>query len=93
MLPTYKEPFAPLSYRTSDKLVKDPVKLIAAAPPPPLIAVKAVPKSSDIVGLATEIEVLRAAGIEQALRPVTIRRRELMRFLRVSLDPNYLQSK
>ena len=48
---------------------------------------------STVVGLATEIEVLRAAGIEQALRPVTIRRRELMRFLRVSLDPNYLQSK
>jgi len=48
---------------------------------------------STVVGLATEIEVLRAAGIEQALRPVTIRRRELIRFLRVSLDPDYLQSK
>ena len=30
---------------------------------------------STVVGLATEIEVLRAAGIEQALRPVTVRRR------------------
>ena len=48
---------------------------------------------STVVGLATEIEVLRAAGIEQALRPVTVRRRELIRFLRVSLDPYYLQSK
>ena len=48
---------------------------------------------STVVGLATEIEVLRAAGIEQALRPVTIRRRELIRFLRVSLDPDYLKSK
>jgi len=48
---------------------------------------------STVVGLATEIEVLRAAGIEQALRPVSIRRRELIRFLRVSLDPDYLQSK
>jgi len=48
---------------------------------------------STVVGLATEIEVLRAAGIEQALRPVTIRRRELMRFLRVSLDPDYSQSR
>ena len=48
---------------------------------------------STVVGLATEIEVLRAAGIEQALRPVTVRRRELIRFLRVSLDPDYLQSK
>ena len=41
---------------------------------------------STIVGLATEIEVLRAAGIEQALRPVTVRRRELIRFLRVSFN-------
>ena len=48
---------------------------------------------STVVGLATEIEVLRAAGSEQALRPVTVRRRELIRFLRVSLDPDYLQSK
>ena len=48
---------------------------------------------STVVGLATEIEVLRAAGIEQALRPVAIRRRELMRFLRVSLDPDYSQSR
>ena len=48
---------------------------------------------STVVGLATEIEVLRAAGIEQALRPVTVRRRELIRFLRVSLDPEYLLTK
>ena len=41
---------------------------------------------STVVGLATEIEVLRAAGVEQALRPVAARRRELMRFLRASLD-------
>ena len=43
---------------------------------------------STVVGLATEIEVLRAAGVEQALRPVAVRRRELMRFLRTSLDPS-----
>ncbi len=48
---------------------------------------------STVVGLATEIEVLRAAGIEQALRPVTVRRRELIRFLRVSLDPDYSQTR
>tara|TARA_Y100001960_G_scaffold327911_1_gene415455 strand:+ start:751 stop:1356 length:606 start_codon:yes stop_codon:yes gene_type:complete len=42
---------------------------------------------STVVGLATEIEVLRAAGIEQALRPVALRRRELLRFLRASLNP------
>jgi hypothetical protein len=40
-----------------------------------------------VVGLATEIEVLRAAGVEQALRPIAVRRRELLRFLRASLDP------
>ena len=48
---------------------------------------------STVVGLATGIEVLRTAGIEQALRPITVRRRELIRFLRVSLDPEYLQTK
>ena len=48
---------------------------------------------STVVGLATEIEVLRTAGIEQALRPVTVRRRELIRFLRVSLAPEYFQTK
>ena len=48
---------------------------------------------STVVGLATEIEVLRTAGIEQALRPITVTRRELIRFLRVSLDPEYLQTK
>ena len=42
---------------------------------------------STVVGLATEIEVLRAAGVEQALRPIAVRRRELLRFLRASLDP------
>jgi len=42
---------------------------------------------STVVGLATEIEVLRAAGIERALRPVALRRRELLRFLRASLIP------
>ena len=42
---------------------------------------------STVVGLATEIEILRAAGIERALRPVALRRRELLRFLRASLIP------
>ena len=44
---------------------------------------------STVVGIATEIEVLRTAGVEQALRPVAVRRRELLRFLRISLDPEY----
>ncbi len=42
---------------------------------------------STVVGVATEIEVLRAAGVEATLRPVVQRRRELLRFLRSSLDP------
>ncbi len=42
---------------------------------------------STVVGLATEIEVLRAAGLEPTMRTVATRRRELLRFLRSSLDP------
>ena len=42
---------------------------------------------STVVGLATEIEVLRAAGLEPTMRTVATRRRELLRFLRASLDP------
>ena len=42
---------------------------------------------STVVGLATEIEVLRAAGLEPTMRTAATRRRELLRFLRASLDP------
>ena len=42
---------------------------------------------STVVGLATEIEVLRAADLEPTMRTVATRRRELLRFLRASLDP------
>jgi|TARA_B100001971_G_C18110156_1_gene493730 AcrR family transcriptional regulator len=42
---------------------------------------------STVVGLATEIEVLRAAGLEPTMRTVATRRRELLRFLHASLDP------
>jgi TetR/AcrR family transcriptional regulator len=42
---------------------------------------------STVVGVATEIEVLRAAGVGPTLRPVVQRRGELLRFLRRSLDP------
>jgi hypothetical protein len=42
---------------------------------------------STVVGVGTEIEVLRAAGIEPTLRTVVQRRRELLGFLRSSLDP------
>ncbi len=43
---------------------------------------------STVVGVATEIEVLRAAGVGPTLRPVVRRRAELLRFLRSSLDPS-----
>ena len=42
---------------------------------------------STVVGVATEIGVLRAAGVGPTLRPVVQRRKELLRFLRASLDP------
>jgi AcrR family transcriptional regulator len=43
---------------------------------------------STIVGVATEIEVLRAVGIEPTLRSTAIRRREVINFLRAALVPD-----
>lgn len=43
---------------------------------------------STIVGVATEVEVLRAVGIEPTLRSTAIRRRELINFLRAALVPD-----
>ena len=42
---------------------------------------------STVVGLATEIEILRTAGVERVLRPAALRRQELLSFLRASLTP------
>lgn len=44
---------------------------------------------STVVGVATEVEVLRAVGIEPTLRSTAVRRRELIQFLRRALveDP------
>ena len=42
---------------------------------------------STVVGLATEIEILRTAGVERVLRPSAQRRQELLHFLRTSLTP------
>lgn len=40
---------------------------------------------STVVGVATEVEVLRAVGIEPTLRSTAVRRRELLTFLRRAL--------
>ena len=40
---------------------------------------------STVMGVATEVEVLRAVGIEPTLRDTVLRRRELLRFLRSAL--------
>lgn len=40
---------------------------------------------STVVGVATEVEVLRAVGLEPTLRSTAVRRRELLRFLRRAL--------
>lgn len=45
---------------------------------------------STVVGVATEVEVLRAVGIEPTLRSTALRRRELVRFLRAALEPDRL---
>jgi len=42
---------------------------------------------STVVGVATELEVQRAIGIEPTLRATVQRRRELIRFVRVALAP------
>lgn len=42
---------------------------------------------STIMGVATEVEVLRAMGGEPSLRTLAERRSELLRFLRVALQP------
>jgi hypothetical protein len=40
---------------------------------------------STVMGVATEVEVLRAVGIEPTLREAVRRRRELLRFLEAAL--------
>ncbi|WP_208029126.1 TetR/AcrR family transcriptional regulator [Rhabdothermincola sediminis] len=40
---------------------------------------------STVLGVATEVEVLRAVGIEPTLRSMAVRRRELLRFLHSAL--------
>ena len=40
---------------------------------------------STVMGVATEVEVLRTVGIEPTLRETVVRRRELLRFLRSAL--------
>jgi AcrR family transcriptional regulator len=44
---------------------------------------------STVLGVATEVEVLRAVGIEPTLRSMVVRRREMLRFLHSALvvDP------
>jgi len=40
---------------------------------------------SAVIGVATEVEVLRAVGIDPTLRSLAMRRRELLAFLRSAL--------
>jgi hypothetical protein len=40
---------------------------------------------STVLGVATEVEVLRAVGIEPTLRSMVVRRREMLRFLHSAL--------
>jgi AcrR family transcriptional regulator len=43
---------------------------------------------STVLGVATEVEVLRAVGIEPTLRSTVVRRRELLTFLHRALVPD-----
>jgi TetR/AcrR family transcriptional regulator len=42
---------------------------------------------STVIGVATEVEVQRALGVEPTLRAMAVRRRELLAFLRSALAP------
>jgi hypothetical protein len=43
---------------------------------------------STVIGVATEVEVLRAVGIEPSARSLIHRRNELLAFLRSALVPD-----
>lgn len=43
---------------------------------------------STVIGVATEVEVQRALGVDPSLRSMVIRRRELLAFLRSALAPS-----
>jgi AcrR family transcriptional regulator len=43
---------------------------------------------STVIGVATEVEVQRALGVDPSLRSMVIRRRELLTFLRSALAPS-----
>ena len=47
---------------------------------------------STIMGVATEVEVMRAMGVEPSLRTLAERRIELLRFLRAALVPGSASS-
>lgn len=42
---------------------------------------------STVIGVATEVEVQRALGVDPSLRAMVVRRRELLAFLRSALSP------
>lgn len=44
---------------------------------------------STVMGVATEVEVLRAVGLEPTLRETVVRRRELLRFLESALTESH----
>ncbi|MCB0994302.1 MAG: TetR/AcrR family transcriptional regulator [Acidimicrobiales bacterium] len=46
---------------------------------------------STVMGVANEVEVLRAVGIEATAREAVVRRRELLRFLRCALVPDTVE--
>ena len=76
------EAFEPLVKRATDFLGTEMAEGRMRQSDPRLVLVSAY---STVVGVATEVEVLRAVGIAPTLRDTVRRRRGLLRFLRSAL--------
>lgn len=76
------EAFEPMVKRATEFLEAEMAAGHLRSSDPRLVLVSAY---STVMGVATEVEVLRAVGIEPTLREAARRRRELLRFLHAAL--------
>jgi AcrR family transcriptional regulator len=79
---TFVEQFEPLVDRARTFLEAEMLEGRLLPCDPNLLLLSAY---STVIGVATEVEVLRALGIEPTMRSLVLRRRELLRFLHLAL--------
>ncbi|MCH7788062.1 MAG: TetR/AcrR family transcriptional regulator [Acidobacteria bacterium] len=79
---TFVEQFDPLVERARTFLEAEMLEGRLLPCDPNLLLLSAY---STVIGVATEVEVLRALGIEPTMRSLVLRRRELLRFLHLAL--------